>query len=92
MKIPKSVKEAYKFDEENGNKLWINVIKEETNKLRLAVQESNVSLDKLIGHQEIGLHIIFDINIGENFRRKARMVAGGHTTKTASYVTYSSVL
>ena len=56
------------------------------------MQESNVSPEKLIGHQEIGLHIIFYINIGENFRRKARMVAGGHTKKTPSSVTYISVV
>ena len=59
------------------------------NKVRVAVQESSVSPEKLIGHQEIGLHIIFDIKLGENFRRKARMGAGGHTTKTPSSVTYS---
>ena len=62
------------------------------NKVRVAVQESNVSPKNLIGHQEIGLHMIFDIKLGENFRRKARMVAGGHTMKTPSSITYSSVV
>ena len=62
------------------------------NKVRVAKRESNVSTYKLIGHQEIGLHMIFDIKLGENFRRKARMVARGHTTKTPSSVTYSSVV
>ena len=60
--------------------------------MRVAVQESNVSPKKMIGHQEIGLHIIFDIKLGENFRRKARIVDGGHTTKTTSSITYSSVV
>ena len=36
--------------------------------------------------------MIFDIKLGENLRRKAIMVAGGHTTKTPSTVTYSSVV
>ena len=62
------------------------------NKVRVVVQESNVSPEKLIGHQEKGLHMIFDIKLGENFRRKARMVSGGHTTKTPSSVTYSSMV
>ena len=62
------------------------------NKVIVAVQESNFSTEKLIGHQEIGLHMIFDIKLGENFRRKAIIVAGGHTTKTPSSVTYSSVV
>ena len=43
-------------------------------------------------HQEIGMHMIFEIKLGKNFRRKARMVAGGHTTNTTSSVTYSSVV
>ena len=48
------------------------------------MQEYNASLDKLIGYQEIGLHMIFDIKLGDNFQHKARMVAGDHTTKTPS--------
>ena len=91
IKTPKSVKEAYEFDEENVNKLWTYGIKEEMNKVRVAVQESNVSPGKMICHQEIGMHMIFDIKLGENFQRKARMSAGGNSTKTPSYVTYSSV-
>ena len=42
----------------------------------MAVQESNVSPKHLTS----------------NLRHKAIMVAGGHTTKTPSYVTYSSVV
>ena len=61
------------------------------NKVRVPVQESNVSTEKLIGHQEIGLHIIFDIKLDENFRRKAIIVAVGHTTKTPGSFNYSSV-
>ena len=44
------------------------------------------------GYQQIKCHMIFDIKMGENFRRKARMVAGGHTTEAPSTLTYSSVV
>ena len=47
---------------------------------------------KLVGYQKIDCHWIFDIKVGENFRRKARIVAGGHRTKTPSSVTYSTVV
>ena len=30
------------------------------------------------GFQYIKCHMIFDVKMGENFRCKARMVAGGH--------------
>ena len=42
--------------------------------------------------QYIKCHIIFDVKMGGNFRRKARMVAGGHMTETPSSITYSSVV
>ena len=43
-------------------------------------------------YQKVDCHIIFDIKMGENFRRKARMVAGKHKTKTSAALTYSSVV
>ena len=41
--IPKSVKEVYTFDKDNGNNLWTEGINEEMNKVRIAVQESNAT-------------------------------------------------
>ena len=38
------------------------------------------------------MHMVFDIKLGENFRRKARLVADGHFTNPPSSVTYSSVV
>ena len=45
-----------------------------------------------IGYSHIKCHIVWDIKLGENFRRKARFVAGGHTTKVPTSLTYSSVV
>ena len=36
--------------------------------------------------------MIYDVKLSENFRRKARYVAGGHKTKPPAAVTYSSVV
>ena len=44
------------------------------------------------GYQEIRCDIIFDIKMGKNFRRKASMVADGHSTKAPEALTYSSVV
>ena len=44
------------------------------------------------GCQQIKCHMIFDVKMGENFRRKARFVAEGHTTETPTSLTYSSVV
>ena len=47
---------------------------------------------KLKGFQKIDWHIIFDVNIGNNFQRKARLVSRGHTTEAPAYIAYVSVV
>ena len=37
-------------------------------------------------------HMIFNVKFGENFWRKARLVAGGHMADTPNTLTYSSVI
>ena len=44
-----------------------------------------------IGHKQINCHLIFDVKM-EDFRRKTRIVAGGHMTETPKWMTYSSVV
>ena len=45
-----------------------------------------------IGYQQIKCHMIYDVKLGENFRRKARLVGGGHRTTAPASITYSSVV
>ena len=44
------------------------------------------------GYTHIDCHMIFDVKLGENYRRKARFVAGGHKTGAPSSITYASVV
>ena len=44
----------------------------------------------LVGYKEIKCYMIFDIKM--DLTRKARFVAGGHTTNTPASMTYSSVV
>ena len=44
-----------------------------------------------IGHKQINCHLIFDVKM-EEFRRKARLIDGGHMTETPKCMTYSSVV
>jgi hypothetical protein len=93
IKIPKSVAEAKRLDEENGNTLWWDAICKEMKNVRIAFEEfEGTKADIPPGYQHIDCHMIFDVKLGENFRRKARMVAGGHKTETPSSVTYASVV
>ena len=50
-------------------------------KLMAAASESITSPESLFGCQEMDLHITFDVNLGENFRLKARILMGGTQDK-----------
>ena len=99
IRVPKSVDEALQLDRENGNTLWYDAIQKEMKNVRVAFtlwEDGNVddarSGQKLVGYQEIKCHMIFDIKMDGRFTRKARLVAGGHTTDAPASITYSSVV
>ena len=92
LRMPKSVDEALEIDKENGDNLWRDAIDAEMKKVRVAFDKYDKDPTTLIGYKEITTHMIFEIKLSENFRRKARLVADGHKTDTPSSVTYSSVV
>ena len=51
IRTPKSTKEAYKIDMENGNTFWSDAIKEEAQKIKGAIREYNGDVDNLVGYQ-----------------------------------------
>ena len=91
--IPNSVKEALTLDRINKNNLWAQAITKEMEGL------NNANCFKYYpGHhkfpscyQYTPLRIIFDIK-KEDFRRKARLVAGGHVVNSTMFESYSSVV
>ena len=93
IRIPKTVKEALELDRESGNTLWWDAVCKEMKNVRIAFEAfEGEATDIAPGYQEIRCHMIFDVKMGENFRRKARMVADGHRTETPTSITYSSVV
>ena len=71
IKIPKDINEAARFDKENGNTLWMDAIKLEMKNVRIAFERFEANMKDLEGFDKIRGHLIFDIKLGENFRRKA---------------------
>ena len=93
IRIPNTVKEAIDIDKDNGDTLWWEAIIKEMKNVRTGFEVWEKRKEGLpIGYQEIKFHMISDINLGENFRRKARLVGGGHKTATLASITYSSVV
>ena len=91
IEIPKDVEHARRIDEANGNTLWQDAIALEMRDNRIAFEVHEGDVSELKDYEHISGHLIFDIKLGENFRRKACYVADGYKTSTPSAVTYSSV-
>lgn len=92
LRIPKTMQEAVEIDLANKNTLWQDAIRDEMEKVIPALDVYDGDPKHLVGYQHIKCHMIFDIKASENFRRKARFVAGGHMTDTPTSLTYSSVV
>ena len=93
IRTPKSVEEAKCLDQENGDSQWWEAICNEMRNISPAFEVWGKDVEHIPpGYQQIKCHMIFDVKMGENFRRKARFVAGGHTTETPTSLTYSSVV
>jgi hypothetical protein len=97
--VPKTVEEALAIDEETGTDFWRKALGKEMSKVKVAWKSAEgVTLEQarsgkepsMIGFQEICCHVIFDVK--RDFTRKARFVAGGHTTDTPASDAYSSVV
>ena len=90
--IPKTIADAKRIDAANKNTLWQDAIELEMKNIRVAFELYNGDPANLKGYKSVGTHLIFDIKLGGNFRRKVRCVGDGHRTDTPASVTYSSVV
>ena len=70
IRVPKSVQEVKRIDKQNGDTLWWKYIYKEMANVRVAFEEFEGDKSQIPpGYQEVGCHTIFDIKMGENFRR-----------------------
>jgi hypothetical protein len=97
IQLPHSVEEALNIDKMTKLSFWRNAIDKEMKNMRPAFERWDGTLEQAIsgryyiGYQRIKCHMIFDIKM-DNLTRKARFVAGGHTTHKPESLTYSSVV
>ena len=91
IEVPTSVSDAIRIDRKNGNTLWQDAIKKEMDTVMVAfrILEPDEAIPP--GYQQIDCHLIFTVKM-ENFKRKARYVAGGHKTEAPAAMTYASVI
>ena len=89
--VPRTVTKAKKLDKLNGNTLWMDAIAKEMENVKVAFNTLDESEKVPRGFTFVKCHMIFSVKM-ENFRRKARFVAGGHMTEAPSALTYASVV
>jgi len=80
-----------RIDTANGNTLWQDAVTSEMEKVRIAFKILDDGDKVPPTYQQIRCHLVFDVKM-EDFRRKARFVAGGHMTDTPATLTYASVV
>ena len=59
---------------------------------RVAFEEYDGKIQDLLAYEQISEHLIFDVKLSENFRKKVRFVADGHILETPASMTYSTVI
>ena len=92
-KLPKTIAEAKILDKKNGNILWWDVILKEMRNVRIAFEDWTKLLSEMLpGYQKLTCHLIFEIKLSENFRRKSRFVADGHKHPVKPSLCYSTVV
>jgi hypothetical protein len=91
IEVSKSWDDCVRLDKENDNTIWQDAVRNEMKNFRIAFKILNGEESVPPTYQEIRCHMIFDVKM-EDFRCKARFVAGGHTTVTPHEMTYASVV
>ena len=93
IRILKNVNKTLAIDCENHNNLWRNAIAQEMKNVHVAFEEYGKSQGPVPpGYKQLDCHMIFDVNMNKNFRRKAQMVADGHNTEAPASITYLLVV
>ena len=90
IKVPKSVNEALRMDEETGTTFWRDSIAKEMKNVMTAFEFRNK--DKMpIGHKKIDCNMIFDIKM-DLTRKSWLLVAGDHQTEESKEMIFSPVV
>ena len=91
IELTKTVEQALTLDAKNGTALWMDAISKELATVKLAFKILQDGKLAPIDHQFVHCQMVFDIKM-EDFRCKARLVAGGHMTMAPATIMYTSVV
>ena len=71
----------------------VGTILKELRNVRIAFKDWTKPLSEILpGYQKLTCHLIFEIKLSENFRRKVRFVADGHMHPVKPSLSYSTIV
>ena len=90
IRLPHSVEEALRIDEETGTDFWRMAIEKEMKNVMPGFEFHDD--DKMpVDYKKIQCHMVFDVKIGD-LTRKARFCANGNETDPPKESTFSTVV
>ena len=90
IKIPTSIEEAIKIDEENHNRLWRDAIQLEMHNVAVAFEVLEEGQKAHPGWRKASGNLVFDVKM--DFTRKARWVLDGYKSPDPMGSTYAGVV
>jgi hypothetical protein len=93
VQVPHNAREASQIDAKAGNTKWADAMKLELDQHKEYKTYRDIGLDArrpAPDYQRINIHFVFDVK--HSLKRKARLVAGGHTTAPPKDSVYSGVV
>ena len=91
IRIPRNSHKAHIIDKENVKNLWSDAMAKEMRNVQVVFRIINNGQTAPVGYQFLWCHEIWDV-ILDSFKRKFRLVAGGHMNKAPASITYASVV
>ena len=89
--LSKTLKQALILGTKNGNISWEDSISKELENIIVVIKILLNGAKAPIDHQFVQFNMVVDIKM-EDFRHKARVVAGGHMTEAPATIEYASVV
>ena len=92
IRIHKNVREAQDIGTVNGNTVWMEYVLMEIKNNRVVFETYKGKIEDIVRYQEISGHLIYDVKLADNFRRKTQFVADRYLMDSPSFITYSTVV
>ena len=90
IEIPRSIKDAKRLDEKNGNTLWMDALAKEMMNVSVAFNILPKGESAPAGYKKASGHLVWDLKM--DFTRKARWVKDGHRTPDPAGSNFAGVV